>query len=187
MNRIFGLGRWIGAGVMLLAGAICSAQVPEMPKPTKEHALLNQFTGEWKVVAECAAEPGKEPMKCEGVESAKMLGGFFLVSESEADMMGTAVKSVLTIGFDPAKKKYVGTFLCSMDGTLWNYVGTMDETGKKLTLETEGPIPFTPGKRAKFRETLELKDKDRKEFTSQMQGDDGKWTEIAKVTYTRKK
>lgn len=187
MNRVFCLSHWVVAVAALCAATVSSAQLPEMPKPTKEHDFLKQFTGEWKVVAECAPEPGKDPVKCEGTESAKMLGGFFLVSESESDMMGMAVKSVLTIGFDPEKKKYVGTFLCSMDGTLWNYVGSVDETGKKLTLETEGPIPFTPGKRAKFREALELKDKDHKEFTSQMQGDDGKWTEIVKMTYTRKK
>jgi hypothetical protein len=187
MKRTFLLSGWIGAGMVMLAGAICSAQVPEMPKATKEHELLNQFTGDWKVVAECAPEPGKDPVKCEGVESAKMLGGFFLVSQGESDMMGMPVKSVLTIGYDPEKKTYVGTFCCSMDSTLWNYVGKLDDTGKKLVLETEGPIPFTPGKRAKFRETLEMKDKDHKEFTSQMQGDDGKWTEIVKMTYTRKK
>jgi hypothetical protein len=187
MKRIFLLSSWIGVGATLLVGAICSAQMPELPKPTMAHDLLKQFGGDWKVVAECMPEPGKDPVKCEGVESAKMLGGFFLVSETESDMMGMPVKNVLTIGYDPAKKKYVGTFVCSMDGTLWNYVGAFDETGKKLVLETEGPIPFTPGKRAKFRETLELKDKDHKEFTSQMQGDDGKWAEIVKMTYTRKK
>jgi hypothetical protein len=187
MLRISKLGSWMAAGMVLLAGAACWAQVPEMPKPAKEHDLLNQFAGEWDVVTECTPEPGKDPVKCEGKESAKMLGGFFLVSEGEADMMGMPVKSVLTIGYDPAKKKYIGTFLCSMDSTLWNYVGSLDESGKKLTLETEGPIPFTPGKTAKFRETLELKDKDHKEFTSLMQGDDGKWTEVAKMKYTRKK
>jgi hypothetical protein len=187
MKRMFYSRNWIGAAAVLFAAAVSSAQIPEMPKPTKEHELLNQFAGEWDSIAEAAVEPGKEPITCKGTESAKIVGGFWLVSQGEGDMLGTSVKSLLTIGYDPAKKTYVGTFLCSMDSTLWNYVGSFDETGKKLTLETEGPIPFTPGKRAKFRETLELKDKDYKEFTSLMQGDDGKWTEIVKMKYSRKK
>jgi hypothetical protein len=59
--------------------------------------------------------------------------------------------------------------------------------GKKLTLETEGPSPLDPDKTAKFQETLELKDKDHKVFTSFMQGDDGKWTKIVTMEYRRKK
>lgn len=93
-----------------------------------------------------------------------------------------SVQSVLTIGYDPAIKKFV----CSMDSTLWKYVGSFDSTGKKLTLETEGPSPVD-GKKVKFQETLELKDKDHKVFTSLMQGEDGKWTKIVTMDYRRKK
>jgi hypothetical protein len=102
-------------------------------------------------------------------------------------MMGTPVTSRLTIGYDPAKKKYIGTFLCTMDSTLWNYEGTMDATGKKLTLETEGPMPMDPSKKAKFREVLELKDADHKTFTSYIMGDDGKEVKMVEMKYERKK
>lgn len=187
MKRIIGGGHAIALGAVLCLTAICQAQIPEMPKPVKEHELLGQFAGEWDMAAETVPAPGQESIRCTGVESAKMVGGFWLVGQSESSMFGTPVSNVLTIGYDPAKKKYIGTFLCSMDSTLWKYEGTMDDSGKKLTLETEGPSPLGDGKTAKFRETLELKDKDHKVFTSYMQTDDGQWMKIVTMEYRRRK
>lgn len=181
----------INTGLALIAvfclATVGYAQLPEMPKPTKEHELLKQFAGEWEVTAESAPAPGQEAMKCEGKESSQLLGGFWYVAEGEAKMGEASVASVLTVGYDPAAKQYIGTFFCTMDSTLWKYVGAMDESGKKLTLETEGPSCTEPGKKAKYREILELTDKDHKTFKSFMQGDDGKWLPIVTMEYRRKK
>jgi hypothetical protein len=187
MKRIMSSKLGLAIGLVLWMAAVCRGQAPEMAQPTKEHKLLEQFAGEWDTKAETIPAPGQEAIKCEGTESAKMIGGFWLVSHGDGSMMGMPVGSVLTIGYDPAKKKYVGTFLCSMDSTLWKYEGSMDQSGKKLTLETEGPSPMDPTKIAKFREILELKDKDHKAFTSFMQDENGKWVEIVKMGYERKK
>jgi hypothetical protein len=102
-------------------------------------------------------------------------------------MMGMKMKSLLTIGYSPAKKKYVGTFLSSCDSTLWKYEGEMDASGKKLTLHTEGPHMLDPAKTAKYREVLELVDKDHKRFTSYMIAEDGKETKFVTMEYRRKK
>jgi len=179
----------VAIAVVLALGcvAISQAQIPEMAKPSKEHKLLEQFAGDWKMTAEAEPAPGQPPIKCEGSETAKMLGGFWLISEGQGDMMGTPVNSRLTIGYDPAKKKYIGTFCCTMDSTLWTYEGKMDETGKKLTLETEGPMPMDPSKKCKFREVLELQDPDHKTFTSYIQGEDGKEVKMVEMKYERKK
>jgi hypothetical protein len=40
-----------------------------------------------------------------------MLGGFWVVSESQADIAGTQMNAMQTIGYDPEKKKYVGTWV----------------------------------------------------------------------------
>lgn len=174
-------------GAILGLAMLCQAQDEGFPMPTKEHELLKQFAGEWTAVAETVPAPGEEALKCVGTETAKMVGGYWLVSNGQAEMMGMQTSSVLSIGYDPNKKKYIGTFLCSMDSTLWTYEGTMDESGKKLTLMTEGPSPLDPTQKAVFREVLELKDQDHKSFTSYMKTEDGNWQKFVTVEYERKK
>ncbi|MEX1041850.1 MAG: DUF1579 domain-containing protein [Pirellulaceae bacterium] len=172
---------------MLGIATVGQAQVPEMPKPTEQHELLKQFAGKWRVAAETVPAPGMEAMKIEGTETSEMVGGFWLVSKGESTMEGMPMRSVLTIGYDPAVKKYIGTFFCSADSTLWKYEGEMDESGKKLTLMTEGPSPIEPGKQAKYREVLELKDKDHKVFTSYLQDAEGGWITFVTMQYERVK
>jgi len=182
----------IGCGIVLVFASFASlttasfAQAPELPKPAKEHELLKQFVGEWTVTAETVPAPGQEAMRCQGTETAKMVGGFWLVNQGESNMFGTTVNSQMTLGYDPGKKKYIGTFFCSMDSTLWKYEGTMDEAGKKLTLETTGPSPMDPTKTARYRETLELKTPNHKVFTSYMQVEGGDWVKIVTMDSHRK-
>src|SRR5262245_33294904 len=94
-------------------GARVHGQMPEMPKPTAEHAKLAQFAGKWKSRAEAVMPEGQEPIVAEGTETSEMLGGFWLLNHGEADMMGDKMISLLTLGYDTKAKRYVGTFVCS--------------------------------------------------------------------------
>jgi len=176
-----------------IAALICSTaslqaqEMPEMPKPVKEHEWLQKFMGEWNVEMECSGGPGQEPMKGKGTEKVRMLGGFWVISEGEGEMMGQAMSNILTIGYDTDKKKYVGTWVDSMMNQMWKYEGTVNSEGTTLTLETEGPCPMQGGKICKFREAIEFKGKDQKVFTSSIQGEDGAWTKIVTATATRTK
>lgn len=158
---------------------------PQMPAPEKEHAWLHQLAGEWDTTMEVFMEPGKPPITGKGTESGRMLGGFWLVANGTGDMMGSKFNSVLTVGYDPAKKKYIGSWVDSMSSYQWKYEGTLDPTGKILTMETEGPCPLAPGKLLKFKEVTEIKSKDHKVFTSNVQGEDGKWTKMVTVDFKR--
>jgi len=162
-------------------------QMPPMTTPQKEHQWLQQLAGEWDADCEFTMEPGQPPVKSKGTESARMLGGFWLVAENKGVMMDKPFTGILSIGHDIDKKRFVGTWVDSMAPLLWNYTGSVDDAGKKLTLEAEGPCPMQPGKIFKFKESLEIKDADHKVFTSMMQGEDGKWTTNGTITYTRKK
>ena len=100
------------------AGSCAVAQeMPEIPKPQKEHQWLEQLAGEWNAVMECSMGPDQPPMKAEATQSSKMIGGRWLAATGQGDMMGTPMTSVLTLGFDPAKKKYVDEALsvCGKD------------------------------------------------------------------------
>jgi uncharacterized protein DUF1579 len=162
-------------------------QMPEMPKPQKEHAWLEQLAGEWDSENQIFMEPGQAPMTAKGEETARMIGGFWMMSENKGDMQGTPYSGILTVGYDAAKKKYVGTWIDSMQGYLWKYKGSVDDAGKTLTLETKGPCPKKGGAISNFKEVLEVKDKDHKVFTSYMEEDDGSWTKLVQIDYHRKK
>ncbi len=161
---------------ILFAYSLVAAQeAPELPKPTPEHKWLEQFVGEWESVSEASFEPGQPPMKCSATIKAKMLGGFWMVSETQSEMLGTKVEAVQTIGYDPEKQKYVGSWVDSMVNHMWKYEGSVDASGKLLTLEAEGPNFMTSGKLTMYRDAYEFKTKDHIVATSSMRGEDGKW------------
>jgi Protein of unknown function (DUF1579) len=166
----------------------CHAQeIPEMPAPQKEHQWLNQLVGEWVTEGEIHMAPGMEPIKSTGTDTSRMLGGFWLVSDVKGDVMGMSMEAKLTIGYDTEKKKYVGSWVDSMTSYMWTYEGSVDESGKVLTLNTQGPCPQRGGQMGNFKEVIEIKNKDEHTFTSSIQEEDGKWTKMVSVSYRRKK
>jgi hypothetical protein len=174
--------------ICVFVGLPVSAQdaVPEMPQPQKEHAWLEQLAGEWDTVSEVKPPGQEQTMKFKGEESSRMIGGFWLLAENKGDMFGTPFTGIMTLGYEPKSKEYIGTWIDSVGDYMWQYKGSVD--GKKLTLENKGPCPLKPpGTMVNFRETLELKDKDHKVFTSSFQDDDGSWKQMLTINFTRKK
>lgn len=174
------------AAALLFAGTLLAAEPPAMPKPVAEHDWLKQFAGEWETETEIFMEPGKPPMKARGTESARMLGGFWVMGEHKGEFMGTPFTGVMTVGFDPGKKKYVGTWVDSNTSALWQYVGTVDASGKVLTLETEGFCPMEQ-QVCQFKDVIEFKSSDHRVLTSTKLGKDGKWTPVMTLNAHRKK
>ena len=173
--------------VVIASSTLCAQQDPQLPGPEKEHELLQQFVGQWDSESEASMGPGQPAMKCKGSMKSRMIGGFWIVSDMTGDMAGTTMTAVQTIGYDSEKKKYVGTWVDSMMNYLWKYEGTVDETGKILTLEAEGPNFMSAGKLTKFRDAYEFKSADNIVATSSMLTDDGKWVVFMTGKLTRRK
>lgn len=175
------------AALLAATVALQAQEQPKMPPPEKEHGWLQQLVGEWESQSEMVAAPGQPAEKCKGNETVRSIGGFWTVAEMKGNMPGgISMTGIMTLGFDPQKKKYIGTWIDSTNSHMWSYVGTLDPTGKILALDTEGPDMTTPGKTAKYRDTIELKSKDERTLTSSTQDKDGKWTSFMTVTYRRK-
>jgi hypothetical protein len=157
--------------------------------PHKEHQWLRRFVGEWTTESEMPGENGQPPTKLFGSETVRPLGDLWVIGEGRGDMPGGGTATmVLTLGFDPQKNKYVGTWVGSMMTHLWVYEGSVDPAGTTLTLETEGPNFANEGKtKTKYREVIEFKSDDHRVFSSHMLGDDGKWTQIMQMQYRRRK
>jgi hypothetical protein len=173
--------------LFLIVGVRAAEDLPKMPPPQKEHEWLKQLGGEWDAEAQLFMEQDKPPTTSKGTDSVRMIGGFWSVAETKASVMDMPFTGIMTLGYDPEKKKYIGTWVDSMGSRLWTYTGTLDSSGKKLTLETEGPCPMQGGRMSKFKEIMEIQDTDHRTFTSTVQFEDGKWVTMMKVSYQRKK
>jgi hypothetical protein len=133
-------------------------------------------------------EPGKSPERCKGTESVRSLGGLWIVGEGSGEMPGGGLATmILTLGYDPQKGRYVGTWVGSMMTHLWIYEGSLDAAGKVLTLDTEGPSFAGDGKLVKYQDVITLESHDHRILTSRTLGDDGKWREFMTAHYRRKR
>jgi uncharacterized protein DUF1579 len=156
-------------------------------EPQTEHRWLQKLVGEWVYETEALMEPGKPLEKCTGTESVRSLGGLWILSEGQGKMPGGgAATMIVTLGYDPQKKRYVGTWVGSMMTNLWVYDGVLDADGKTLTLDTEGPDMSVEGKTAKYRDVYEIKSDDHRILTSHVLGADGKWLKFMTANYRRK-
>jgi hypothetical protein len=157
-------------------------------EPQKEHQWLYKLVGEWTYEAEASMEPGKPPEKSGGTESVRSLGGLWILAEGQGEMPGGAPGTmIMTLGYDPLRKRYVGTWIGSMMTHLWVYDGALDAAERVLTLDAEGPSMAGDGKMAKYRDVIEIKSDDHRLLTSHLLGDDGKWSQFMTASYRRKK
>jgi hypothetical protein len=117
------------------------------------------------------------------------LGDIWIVSNLEGEMPGGAGKmhGMMTVGFDATKGKYIGTWVDSVMPHMWIYEGSLDETGKILTLNAVGPNMMTGVGTANYRDITEFKTPDHRVLTSQAEGPDGMWVTFMTANYTRKK
>ena len=158
------------------------------PEPTKEHQWLQRLVGEWTFEGECQMGADQPPSKSTGKESVRSLGGLWTIGEGEGDTPdGGACKSIMTLGYDPATKKFVGTFIASVMTHLWPYSGTLDASQKVLTLDSEGPSFTDDGTFAKYQDIIEFITDDHRTLSSQYVGPNGEWIPFMKAHYRRKK
>lgn len=158
-----------------------------MAEPQKEHRWLEKLVGEWTYETEATMEPGKSPEKWTGTESVRSLGGLWILAEGHGEMPGCEGTMMLTLGYDPQRSRFVGTWIGSMMTHLWVYDGALDEAENVLTLDTEGPAMSGDGKMAKYKDVVELKSDDHRVLRSSVLGDDGQWHELMRTSYRRAK
>jgi len=161
-------------------------------EPQKEHHWLQQLVGDWicemDANTQCVeGESTESPVQASWTESVRSLHGLWVVGEGKGEMPQVGpVTTIITIGYDPQKGRYVGTWVGSMMTYLWVYEGWLDETEKVLTLEAEGPDFQNPGKTARYRDIITIKDRDYRLFTAEVLGEDGEWREMMRIHYRRK-
>ena len=156
-------------------------------EPQAEHQWLQKLVGEWTFESDCSMGPDQPPVKTIGQETVRSLGGLWTIGEGTAGDANTGVwSSIMTLGYDPLQKRFVGTFIASMMTHLWPYNGTLDASGKVLTLDSEGPSMAGDGSMAKYQDIIEFIDDNHRTLSSWVQGADGNWTHFMTGHYHRK-
>lgn len=159
----------------------------QVPEPLKEHRWLQRLVGEWTFEMEMTMGPDQPPMKSHGRETVRSLGGLWTIGEGVGEVPGGGThQSIMTLGFDPQTKRFVGTFIASVMTHLWPYNGTLDPSEKVLTLDSEGPGFAGDGTMSKYQDIIEFVSDDHRTLSSQVLGPDGVWIPFMKAHYRRK-
>ena len=130
----------------LALGLAAAAQAqPMLPQPGAEHEILKRDVGVWDATVEMNA-PGAGPMTMEAVETNTLMGGRWLISNYESDMMGQPFEGRGITGWDPTKKAYVGVWADTMSAEITHAESTYDRETDTMTGWLEMPDPMTGGK-----------------------------------------
>jgi hypothetical protein len=157
-------------------------------EPQNEHKWLQKLVGEWTYESECSMGSDKPPEKFKGSESVRSLGDLWVLCEGRGEMPGGGrATTLMTLGYDPQKQRYVGTWVGSMMTHLWVYDGYLDPEEKVLMLNAEGPSWAEEGKLAKYKDVIEIQSEDHRVLRSHMLGDDGQWHQFMTAHYRRNK
>ena len=168
-----------------LVGGPAVAQEMPMPKPGAEHKVLEMDAGTWDATVEMFMAPGAPPMTSKGTEVNTVgCGGLCLISDFKSVMAGAPFHGHGTSTWDPAKKKYVGTWTDSMSQGIALSEGTYDPASKTATSWMEGPD--MTGKVVKSKGVVQYKDANTRVMSMSTTSPDGKEIPSMKISYTRK-
>lgn len=145
---------------------------------------LQQLVGEWDTESEVWAEMGVAPQSFKGRDSVRAFGSW-VVHEGETFIEGTPFKVIMTLGYDQSRGQIVGTWIDSMQNTLWIYQGSLDDSGSILTLQTEGPSMEDPTKSVRYKEVLKFKSDQVREHLPYVLRD-GEWVGLGRTISRRR-
>lgn len=170
----------------LTPGAAVAQQMPPMPTPGPAHEALKADVGTWNATVEMVPAPGVPAMTSTGVETNTMgCGGLCLVTDFKGTIMpGVSFEGHGVMAYDPAKKKYVGSWTDSMSTGLATSEAIWDPAKKAFTGWMEGPD--MTGTVVKTRTVTEHKDGGTRVMTVYGPGPDGKEFQMMQIVYTKK-
>jgi hypothetical protein len=117
----------------LLATALVPAlQDMPMPKPTEQHKHMLVGVGEWEGTVTSYLDPTAKPTPVAAHETVTAIGEFWVLSDFRSEFMKMPYHGSGHYGYDPEKKKYIGTWVDSMSSQFALMEGDIDPTTKAL-------------------------------------------------------
>jgi hypothetical protein len=159
-------------------------------RPQGEHAWLQRLVGDW----ECDAPPPPPGVALPPdapstlVTTYRTLDGVWLVGESAMPSPdGTMGHTLMTVGFDPARGRFVGTWIGSMMTHLWVYDGELDPDGRTLLLYADGPDMAGTGAMVQYCDSIEFVEADRHVFRGSLRDENGGWKPFMELEFRRRR
>ena len=122
-----------------------------------------------------------------GTETVRRIGSVWVVAEGHGLMpAGEPATMLLTLGFDPRKDRFVGTWIGSMMSHLWLYDGELDAAGKVLTLHSTGPSFDNPSATARYKDVIEIIGDNYRTFSGFAEQPGGEWRQLMTMHYHRR-
>ncbi|MFI4916046.1 MAG: DUF1579 domain-containing protein [Phycisphaerales bacterium JB060] len=161
----------------------------ERPKPLWQHDWLTRLVGTWTYSGKGDMGPDQPPHEFSGREVVRSMGGLWIVCEGTCSMPGGSNgDTLMTLGYDPAASRFVGSWAGSMMTFMFRYEGRLDEAGKILTLDTAGPTfapDAAPGTMAHYQDIIEQVSDTHRILRSRMVHEDGSYTQFMEAHYHR--
>jgi hypothetical protein len=176
----------LSAALAVLSAASTSGQDQKPPQagPSDEHAYLHQFVGEWRTTGK-GTDPSGKDKDLTGFEFDRMvLNDYWLFFVYNTQTDGKPYVGHGMIGYDPVRKKYIGTWVDSMTPYMATFDGSADRKQKTLTMEVSGTDSNT-GKSCKGRLVFEFADPEHRSLKSYKIGDNGEATLSFELHYTK--
>jgi hypothetical protein len=172
---------------VLSVALLCNIAAAQVPGPTAEHKLLQGDVGTWDAKMKLFHTPGAEPTVTDATETIELgPGGLWILSKFESEIMGMPFTGHGVTGYDPVKKKYVGSWADSMSPYLMTMEGEYDPATKTTTSFAEGRDPAS-GATIRYKQISRTIDENTRTFEMLQPGEDGEFVKMMEIEYTRKK
>ena len=131
--------------------------------------------------------PDSDPVVSKGVERNRPLGDLWVLSTFEGAVGEQKFTGHSQMGYDPLKKKFVGTWIDTLTPHISPMEGTYDEATQELTMIMTGIDPAT-SQEVKSKSVSKSIDKDTRVFTMFMEtpGVGDGWTKSMEISYKRR-
>jgi hypothetical protein len=162
-------------------------QMQEMTKPGPNHKFFESWVGKWDTTTKVFPKPGSPPLEYQGhSEFSWLMDGRWLQERFEGQFMGMAHTGFGLSGYDNFDKRFVGCWVDNLSTAMITLTGSLDPTGKILTLFGQMDEPATGEHRKAVRFQTTIIDEDTHRLTID-QMEYGQPYTAAEVVYKRAK
>lgn len=146
-------------------------------------SVLKRDIGTWDCEVRFYPDPKSKPTLSKAVETNIMVGDVWLVTDFKGEMAGAAFHGSSQMGYDPQKKKYIGSWVDSAGPYPTAMEGTYDAAKQTLTIVGTGKDPN--GAEMKMKLVTVYKENDTRTMSMFIEAG-SEWMRVMEVDYQRK-